>query len=95
MTYDKDVTPYIHVLVYHAYDFAMKFGELKAFETEALEQLNYVNKLVFFGASNHGKEDFTVTEQVNAMHTKVLDQNFFFSTCSMITMSCESQLVIR
>ena len=31
---------------------------------EAVEQLNYVNKLVFYGSSNHGKENFTVTEQV-------------------------------
>ena len=34
---------------------------------EAVEQLNYVNKLVFFGASNHGKEDFSVTEQASEM----------------------------
>ena len=32
---------------------------------EAVEQLNYVNNLVFFGASNHGKDDYTVTEQVD------------------------------
>ena len=34
---------------------------------EAVEQLNYVNKLVFFGASNHGKENCTVTEQVRPL----------------------------
>ena len=63
-TFDKDITPYIHVFVYHAYYFAQKFGCLKEFEMEAVEQLNYVNKLVFFGCSNHGKENFNVTEQV-------------------------------
>ena len=31
---------------------------------EAVEQLNYVNKLVFFGCSNRGKDAGTVTEQV-------------------------------
>ena len=64
MTYDKDITPYIHVFIYHAPYFAHKYGGLKSFETEALEQLNYVNKLVFFGASNKGKENYSVTEQV-------------------------------
>ena len=38
---------------------------MKAFEMEAVEQLNYVNKLVFFGSSNHGKENCAVTEQVH------------------------------
>ena len=37
---------------------------MKAFETEGLEHLNLTNKLVFFGATNHGKENFTITEQV-------------------------------
>ena len=62
-TFDKDITPYIHVFVYHGNYFAEKFGSLKAFEMEAVEQLNYVNKLGFFGASNHGKDTYTVTEQ--------------------------------
>ena len=31
---------------------------------EAVEQLNFVNKQVFFGASNRGKGNFSVTEQV-------------------------------
>ena len=53
------------MLVYHAYYFAEKYGCLKAFEMEAVEQLNYINKLVYFGASNHGKENFTVTEQAS------------------------------
>ena len=64
VTYDKDITPYIHVFVYHCPFFIEKYGCLKPFETEALEQLNYINKLVFFGASNKGKENYTVTEQV-------------------------------
>ena len=63
-TFDKDVTPYIHVFIYHVHYFVQRFGSLKPFEMEAVEQLNYVNKLVFYGASNHGKENFTVTEQV-------------------------------
>ena len=67
-TFDKDITPYIHVFVYHAHYFVERFGSLKAFEMEAVEQLNYVNKLVFFGASNKGKENFTITEQVHFIH---------------------------
>lgn len=63
-TFDKDITPYIHVFIYHVHYFTERYGCLKPFEMEAVEQLNYVNKLVFFGASNHGKEHCTVTEQV-------------------------------
>ena len=58
-TYDKDITPYVHVFIYHAHYFAEKYGCLKAFEMEAVEQWNYIHKLVFFGASNHGKENFS------------------------------------
>ena len=68
VTFDKDITPYIHVFVYHCAYFCEKYGPLKAFEMEALEQLNYVNKLVFFGASNHGKGHCTVTEQVHFIY---------------------------
>ena len=68
VTFDKDITPYIHVFIYHSHFFAKKYGSLKVFEMEAVEQLNYVNKLVFFGASNHGKDDYTVTEQVHKMY---------------------------
>ena len=64
-TFDKDITPYIHVFVYHAHYFVEWYGSLKPFEMEAVEQLNYVNKLVFFGASNKGKENYTITEQVS------------------------------
>ena len=65
VTFDKDITPYIHVFVYHCAFFAMRYGPLKAFEMEQVEQLNYIKKLVFFGSSNHGKESCTVTEQVH------------------------------
>ena len=41
-----------------------KYGALGPFEMEAVEQLNHVNKLVFFKASNHGKKDVYITEQV-------------------------------
>ena len=47
VTFDKDITLYIHVFIYHAGHFALKYGPLKAFEMESVEQLNYVNKLVF------------------------------------------------
>ena len=56
------------MFVYHSAFFAKKYGPLKVFEMEAVEQLNYVNKLVFFGASNHGKENFTIIEQVLLMY---------------------------
>ena len=63
-TFDRDITPYIHTFVYHAFFFVKKYGQLKVFETEALEHLNLTNKLVFFGATNHAKDKFSITEQV-------------------------------
>ena len=67
LTYDDDVTPYIHVFINHVGHFLRKYGSLGPFEMEAVEQLNYVNKLVFFRASNHGKRNspYTITEQVS------------------------------
>ena len=48
-TFDTDITPYIHVFVYHTHFFLERYGSLKAFEMEAVEQLNYVHKLAFWG----------------------------------------------
>ena len=70
VTFDKDITPYIHVFIYHVSDFAMTYGPLKAFEMEAVEQLNYVNKLVFFHCSNHGKEKGSITDQIMKHSTR-------------------------
>ena len=70
VTFDKDITPYIHVFIYHSGHFALKYGPLKAFEMEAVEQLNYVNKLVFLGCSNHGKDTGTITEQIMKHSTR-------------------------
>ena len=44
--------------------FIDKYGSLGPFEMEAVEQLNHINKLVFFGASNKGKANYLITEQV-------------------------------
>ena len=70
LTFEDDVTPYIHVFVNHVAYFIRKFGCLGPFEMEAVEQLNYVNKLVFFKASNHGKGNspYTITEQVSVFN---------------------------
>ena len=48
----------------HAPDFIEKYGSLKPFEMEGVEQTNYIFKLVFYGASNHGCGDYTISEQV-------------------------------
>ena len=61
-TLDEEITPYIHVFIYHTQFFMDKYGTLGPFEMEAVEQLNHVNKLVFFKASNHGKKDYLITE---------------------------------
>ena len=52
------------MFVNHVPYFMEKYGSLYPFQMEEVEQLNYVNKLVFYGASNHGNETYSVTEQV-------------------------------
>ena len=50
--FDDQLTPYMHVLINHAPEFAAKYGSLKGFEMEDIEYQNYENKMIFFGASN-------------------------------------------
>ena len=49
--FDDSLTPYMHVLIHHAAEFAENYGSLTPFEMEDIEYLNYENKLLFFGAS--------------------------------------------
>ena len=64
ITFDNSVTPYIHVFIFHTCQFLRMYGSLQVFDMENVEYLNYHNKLVFFGASNKGKEQTQVTDQV-------------------------------
>ena len=63
-TYEDGFTPYMHVFVHHVPYFVQKYGSLGPFVMEEVEHLNYVNKMVFYGASNHGKTNCAVTDQV-------------------------------
>ena len=58
------MTPYMHVLINHAPEFAEKYGSLTGFEMEDIEYLNYENKLIFFGASNKLSANTYCSEQV-------------------------------
>ena len=58
------VTPYMHVMIHHAAEFAEKYGNLNAFEMEDIEYLNYENKLLFFGASTKLSRKSYISEQV-------------------------------
>ena len=58
------MTPYLHVFVNHVPYFMRKYGSLYPFQMEEVEQLNYIHKLVFYRSSNHGRDDFSVTQQV-------------------------------
>ena len=57
--------PYIHVFVNHVPYFMRKYGSLYPFQMEEVEQLNYIHKLVFYRSSNHGRDNYSVTQQVS------------------------------
>ena len=58
------LTPYMHVFIHHAAEFAEKYGNLTAFEMEDIEYLNYEHKLLFFSASTKFSRKFQTSEQV-------------------------------
>ena len=55
----------MHVFIHHVPFFMKKYGSLRPFEMEEVERLNYVNKLVFYHGSNHGKGTYRLTTQVS------------------------------
>ena len=63
-TYDNEVSPYIHVFVFHCGEFIKKYSSLQPFQMENIERLNYVNKLIFFRASNKGNRKNSIADQV-------------------------------
>ena len=53
-TYDNDINPYIHVFVYHVPYIITKYGSIEPFAMQAVEQLNYQIRQIYFGGTNHG-----------------------------------------
>ena len=49
---------------------------------EEVEQLNYVHKLIFYKSSNHGRDDFSVTEQVFAFQKLSFKKNLTSRICT-------------
>ena len=65
-TFDNDITPYIHVFIFHAPQFLDKYGSLKPFSMDGVELMNRKHKLVYFSGSDHGREN-AFSEQVSNM----------------------------
>ena len=63
-TFDNEVSPYIHVFVFHCAKFIEKYSSLEAFQMENIERLNYVNKIIFFRASNKRNKKNSIADQV-------------------------------
>ena len=63
-TYETDFTPYMHVFIFHSGFFLRKYGSLLPFTMESVELMNRKNKLVFFSATDHGRED-GISDQVS------------------------------
>ena len=62
-TYENDITPYIHVFIFHTTFFLKKYGSLEPFSMDAVELMNRKHKLLFFSGTDHGREN-TMSEQV-------------------------------
>ena len=86
-TYENDFTPYMHVFIFHCCFFLEKYGSLKPFSMESVELMNRKNKLVFFSATDHGRED-GFSDQVTLINLVALNKcQFIFhgpNFCSYI-----------
>lgn len=54
----KNITPYIHIFVFHVPEFIAKHRNLNQFTMQGLEKLNEVKK-DFFRKTNRSKDKFT------------------------------------
>ena len=65
VTSEKKITPYIHVLMNHVPFFVQKYGGLKPFQMDEVEQINHIHRKIFFRRTNHKKKiKRTITDQV-------------------------------
>ena len=76
MTFDNEVTPYIHVFIFHCAKFIEEYGSLHAFQMESIERMNYINKMNFFRSSNKGKKKNSISSQAS-------DYRNVLTTCNM------------
>ena len=66
VTFDSDVTPYIHSLAYHCGDFLDKFGTIHQFSTQKLEKKNHWHQRVYFNSTQRSgaKNKIPFTRQI-------------------------------
>ena len=58
------MTPYIHTFIFHIPQMIRMYGCIANFQMEKVEYLNYSNKLFFFGVSNKGRDENSISQQV-------------------------------
>ena len=63
-TFDNQVTPYIHTFIFHIPEFIRMYRCIAVFHMEKVEYLNYSNKLFFFGMSNKGRDENSISQKV-------------------------------
>ena len=63
-TQNKELTPYVHSLVFHVPEFIEKFHHLNLYTTQSLEQLNSVTKTHYFRQTNRRLKDLAFIKQL-------------------------------
>ena len=61
---NKELTPYVHSLVFHVPEFIEKFHHLNLYTTQSLEQLNSVTKTHYFRQTNRRLKDLAFIKQL-------------------------------
>ncbi|XP_053376941.1 uncharacterized protein LOC128547783 [Mercenaria mercenaria] len=74
LTFDEDVTPYIHTMVYHVPYFLKRFGFIHDIGVSQVERKNYDHRQAYFGSTNRsgGKVKKKVSLQILQRENRML-----------------------
>lgn len=74
LTFDEDVTPYIHTMVYHVPYFLKKFTYIHDIGVSQVERKNYDHRQAYFGSTNRsgGKTQKKVSLQILQRENRML-----------------------
>ena len=71
-THENDITPYIHVFIFHTPEFLESYGSLKPFSMDGVELMNRKQKLLFFGGTDHGRENCMSEQVCDCIYTETM-----------------------
>jgi len=72
VTFDEDVTPYIHVLVYHCHQFLEKYGVIHNLNCQPVENKTHLQSQAFHRGSQKGGRGHSYTLQVMERENRIM-----------------------